>query len=113
MAMPQAIVGTELGQPASTPDQVTKDRIEKHGHKEGIDKKGEVLPALSHRPGGDIVGRIHEDLLKEKDGEDSDVIRRPREEKPRPTKETKGFTEQREGDLSIQDRGPSERANRS
>src|SRR5262249_57983850 len=82
VAMPQAIVGTELGQPAAAPDPVTKDRIEKHGHKEGVDEKGEVLPALGHRPGGDIVGRIHEDLLEQEQAKDAYVIRCAREEKP-------------------------------
>src|SRR5215510_10638181 len=112
MAMPYPKVRPELGQPPSTPDPIAKERIEQHKHKESVDKKGKEFPALGHRPSRDIVGRIHEDLLKEKDGEDADVIRRAREEKPFQAKEAPGFAEEREGGLGIQNRGPSQSANR-
>src|SRR5215468_10089779 len=111
MAMPQAKVRPKLGKPSSAPDPIAKERIEKHGHKEGIEKKGEVFPALGHGPGGDIVGRVHEDFLEQKDGEDANIIRQAREEKSFQPKEAKGLPKERQGDLGIQHRRSSQGAN--
>src|SRR5262245_58294084 len=92
MAVSQAEVLAKLRQPPTTPYPVRKQGIHQHRHKKSEEAKVFENPAPGHRTGWDRGCRIHEDHLKQKQCEDSDVVSVSSQEETLLPPETKIFT---------------------
>ena len=73
-AVAQAEIGAQLRQPAAAPDPVAIDGVDDHRNEKAINDKSRELPAFRHGAGGDGGGGVHKHHLKEKQGEDADII---------------------------------------
>ena len=102
MAVTQAEVLAQHGQPASSPDPVSVDRIDDGPDKPAVDEEGEIFPALGQGTGGNGCRRVHEDHLEEKQGEDRDIIDGAGKEETLAAKESELLSEERDGDFMVE-----------
>src|SRR5574337_1136168 len=97
----------KLLKPDAAPDPVGVDGVDNHRDEEAVDKERRELPAFSHRPSRDGGRRIHEDHLKEEEGEDRRVVVDALQEKSLRSKEAEVLSEEVEDEFAIEAGGPA------
>jgi hypothetical protein len=74
VAVPEARLGAELGEPAAAPGPHAEDRVDDDRHPEAVDDERGELPAFGHGAGHDRRGGVHEHQVEQEVGHHPDVV---------------------------------------
>ncbi len=102
MAVAEAEIRAELGEPAAAPDPVAEERIHDRADAAAIDHERGELPALGGGAGRNRRRRIHEHHLEEEERKGGGVIAGALQQEPVPAEEAERLSEEVHRELVVQ-----------